>query len=116
MISSTQSYVKDKTTGFYIGLQPSQKIESLKESFADFQFAKHQIIIPVIISPHFYVIDVAIYYESANFIISVEYYDSMNTSVDRKNEKVRSFMESPVNVLNEFFLKPRKKCCDLFQC
>ena len=101
---------------FFNWLQPQQptwKIKSLKESLANFRFVKHSIIIPDIISAHFHVIDVAINYISSNFISSVEFYDSTNTSVDMKNEKVRSFMESLVNVLNEFFLKPRKKCCEL---
>ena len=63
------------------------EIESLRGTFVDFQSGKHQLIIPDIISAHFHVINVAVDYESANFILSVEYYDSMNTSVETKNSK-----------------------------
>ena len=96
--------------------QSTQKIKSLHESFADFQFGKHQIIIPDIIPPHFHVIDVSIDFKSANVITPVEYYDLMNTSVNAKNKKVRTFMESMINVLNEFPMKHREWFCVLVQC
>ena len=53
--------------------QPTWKIKSLKESFGYFQFRKRQIIIPDIIAAHFHVINVAIDFKLADFIMSVEY-------------------------------------------
>ena len=51
--------------------QPTQKIKSLKESSADLQFGKHQIIIPDIIAPNSHVIDESIDFKSVNVIMLV---------------------------------------------